>query len=284
MTYKGLFIGMAAWDMVYTSERMPGSDEKLMAEDLFMAAGGPACNAAVTFSALGGEAALIGAVGRHPIASMIKEEIGKHGVLLMDLAPDDDEAPPVSSIIITESTGNRAVISRAARVVNRIPGIQEPDVIMIDGHQMEASAGIMEKFEAAPVVVDAGSYKQGFDKILSKATYVLCSADFHPPGVEDEDAVFDYLLDLGVENAAVTHGPGAVRFMEGEDAGWLEVPEVRAVDTTGAGDIFHGAFSRYILENDFITALNHAAELASFSCRYRGTREWMTGKKEFQTY
>ena len=275
---------MIAWDVVYYCERVPGTDEKLMARDLFMAAGGPACNAAITFSFLGGHADLIGAVGEHPVGRMIRDEVSSHDVRLVDLAVDAEKPPPVSSIMVSGTEGNRAVISTPAAEAHDLPEMAKPDIILVDGHQMRISGQLIERFPDIPVVVDAGSYKPGFDKILSKATYVLCSADFHPPGVRDEDGVFDYLLDLGVENAAVTQGPGAVRFMEGDDAGWLEVPEVRAVDTMGAGDIFHGAFSRYILENDFITALNHAAELASFSCRYRGTREWMTGKKDLKTY
>ncbi|MDJ0536213.1 MAG: PfkB family carbohydrate kinase [Xenococcaceae cyanobacterium MO_207.B15] len=49
---------------------------------------------------------------------------------------------------------------------------------------------------------------------------------------------------------------------------------MKAVDTLGAGDIFHGAFCNYILQEDFPTALFLAAQMASKSCQFFGTRSW----------
>jgi sugar/nucleoside kinase (ribokinase family) len=47
---------------------------------------------------------------------------------------------------------------------------------------------------------------------------------------------------------------------------------IKAVDTLGAGDIFHGAFCHYILQQDFPTALSNAAKVAARSCESFGTR------------
>jgi sugar/nucleoside kinase (ribokinase family) len=59
----------------------------------------------------------------------------------------------------------------------------------------------------------------------------------------------------------------------------IDVPTVQAVDTLGAGDIFHGAFCHYILRENFPTALKQAAHIASFSCQFFGTRRWMHSRQ-----
>ncbi|MFN7658917.1 MAG: PfkB family carbohydrate kinase, partial [Dolichospermum sp.] len=53
------------------------------------------------------------------------------------------------------------------------------------------------------------------------------------------------------------------------------VPTIQPVDTLGAGDIFHGAFCHYILENSFVQALELAANTAAKACQYFGTRNWL---------
>ncbi|PMB30496.1 ribokinase, partial [Fischerella thermalis CCMEE 5319] len=52
-----------------------------------------------------------------------------------------------------------------------------------------------------------------------------------------------------------------------------------AVDTLGAGDIFHGAFCHYVLRENFLDALASAAKIAAFSCQFFGTRRWMESFK-----
>ena len=60
----------------------------------------------------------------------------------------------------------------------------------------------------------------------------------------------------------------------------IAVPNVETVDTLGAGDIFHGAFCHFILSNSYRRSLEAAAKVASESCRYFGTRQWIAKRKE----
>ena len=55
----------------------------------------------------------------------------------------------------------------------------------------------------------------------------------------------------------------------------LPIPEVKAMDTLGAGDVFHGAFTNYIIkEYDFRSALKMSFSIAGLSCQFIGAREW----------
>lgn len=281
----GLFIGLTTLDLIYRAPQPPIANQKLVASDYAVAAGGPATNAAVTFAYLTGQARVLSAVGSHPMTHLILADLQQCGVQVHDLTPTKLEPPPVSSIIVTEATGERAVISinavRTPVAAEAIPlaVLDDVNVMLIDGHQMLVGGAIAQqaKAQTIPVVIDGGSWKEGFESVLPLADYVICSANFHPPGCPTEADAIAYLQHLGVPHIAITHGEKPIWYSDRGQVGSIPVPTIQAMDTLGAGDIFHGAFCHYILRTSFIEALKQAAEVAARSCQQFGTRAWMQG-------
>jgi sugar/nucleoside kinase (ribokinase family) len=107
----------------------------------------------------------------------------------------------------------------------------------------------------------------------------ICSAAFAPPGAGPDagpDAVLDALLAAGVRHAAISRGAQTIVHADENRRGHIDVPQIPAVDTLGAGDILHGAFCHfYRVHRIFDVALTQAAAVAAESCRYFGPREWM---------
>lgn len=283
MTKHGLFVGLLTLDLFYLAEGLPSNNQKIVAVDYTVAAGGPATNAAVTFSYLGDRSTLLGAIGTHPIAHLIREDLEAQNVTIGDLDDTRIEPPPVSSIIITQKTGDRAVISIDATLSQAdketIHGniFADVEIVLIDGHQMKVGQKIAEvaREKNIPIVIDGGRWKPGFEEILPLVDYAVCSADFYPPGCQNSQEVISYLSFMGIEHIAITDGKNPIRYIDRGKAGTVEVPKVNVVDTLGAGDIFHGAFCHYILRQNFPEALIEAAKIASNSCQFFGTRRWM---------
>jgi sugar/nucleoside kinase (ribokinase family) len=317
---RGLFVGMVALDIIYLVENLPDRNQKIVAIDSTISAGGPATNAAVTFSYLGNSATLLGVVGRHPLSQIIYTELQEQHVKICDLDPNRLEPIPTASILVTQATGDRAVISLSAP---RSPSsahlfdtnlssahspsaelfnyLNDTEIVLIDGHQMATGEAIAQQAKASgiPVVADCGSWKAGFEKILSYVDYAICSGNFYPPhcqswAYQTTAEVLTYLETYNIPHIAITGGERPIQFrslgQSGEiTSGEIAVPAIAAVDTLGAGDIFHGAFCHYILqgsllenssENSFEAALTQAAQVASYSCQFFGTRHWMeTGEK-----
>lgn len=67
LSYQGLFVGLINLDLIYLVKHLPQANQKVVASDYAVAAGGPATNAAVTFSQLGNQGAVLGVLGAHPI-------------------------------------------------------------------------------------------------------------------------------------------------------------------------------------------------------------------------
>ena len=283
MTKTGLFVGLITLDLVYLTATYPDKNQKVVASNYAVTAGGPATNAAVTFSYFNNQTILLGGLGNHPITYLIKADLEKHNVRIQDLDKIRSEPPPVSSIITTQDTGDRAVISinatksQISKELIDSQIIHDVDIVLIDGHQMVASLGIAQfaKSKNIPIVIDGGSWKTGFEEILPVVDYAICSANFYPPNCESEEEVFAYLASQNIPHIAITQGEKSIKYFSDGKFGNVEVPKVNAVDTLGAGDIFHGAFCHYIFNGEFTEALTNAANIAAHSCQYFGTRQWM---------
>ncbi|OKH13003.1 ribokinase [Fischerella major NIES-592] len=285
MTNYGLFVGLVTLDLIYLAQSPPRNNQKIVAADYTVTAGGPATNAAVTFSHLGNQSELLGVVGSHPMTQLIRGDLEKYQVEIIDLDPATTNPPPVSSIIVTQASGERAVISinavKTQANSQAIPPdiLQNVDIVLIDGHQMTVGIEIaqMAKANNIPVVIDGGSWKPGFDKLLPFVDYAICSANFHPPNCQTQEQVFTYLSKFGIPHIAITQGEKPIKYLIQETgaSGFVDVPKTTAVDTLGAGDIFHGAFCYYVLRENFLDALASAAKIAAFSCQFFGTRHWI---------
>ena len=282
---KGVFVGLAAVDLIYTVDDVPGRNQKLSVEGQQICAGGPATNAAVTFAFLGGRAELVTATGSHPLASVIHEDLRRRSVRLHDLAGDRRETPPLSSIMVVRGTGERSVVSANGTVFSGLRGEFDPQwlrgasILMVDGHYMPVgiAASRVARKHGIPVVMDSGSWKEGMERLLPLVDIAICSDDYRPPGCRGTGAVLDFLRGQDIRRIAITRGASSLRFIDDGKAGKIEIDKVKAADTLGAGDIFHGAFCYYLSQPgaSFRDALTKAARVATFSCRYPGTREWI---------
>lgn len=280
---NGIFVGLSTIDVVYGVDEFPSANSKVVAhcQDVFV--GGPATNASFAFGFLGGKPTLVTAVGCHALTSVIVAEFQRYSIQLIDLNPGFDKAPVISSISVNGS-GERNVISGNATRVNALPAqvdksiLAQASVVMVDGHYMQACQvwSSAARARGIQVVLDGGSWKLGTEELLKSIDTAVCSADFMPPECLTENDVIKYLLDCGVKNIAITRGAEPIRFVSNGTSGGIPVPQVQIVDTLGAGDIFHGAFCYYASTGSpFVDALRAAATVASESCRFHGTREWM---------
>ena len=284
MPKTGVFVGLITLDCIYQTRSALQPNEKQVADDVLLAAGGPATNAAIAFAALGGRAKLVGGLGQHPLATVIRDDLAQHAVELVDLLPAVTTPPPFSSILVNVATGDRAVISRNA--VDRPQPQTGPteeilanaDCLLVDGHQMWVGQQLAHRAQQRqiPVVVDGGSWKPGFEQVLPLATAVIASANFAPPGAGTEAAAIAYLRSLQIPQVAVTRGHRSILYASIQESGELPVPTIQPIDTLGAGDIFHGAFCAYYAQTaDFLSALSKAAQVAAIACQSFGTRQWM---------
>jgi len=277
-------VGLSTIDLAYVVADMPGRNSKITSSAQALAAGGPATNAAVTFAFLGGASTVISAIGKHPLAAVIQRDLARFQVQVHDFAGQSEAAPAISSILVLPG-GDRTIVSANSNVFPTVDAPADPSwfdgvsIVLVDGHHMSvcSKAAAMARSRGVDVVLDAGSWKEGMSALLQDVNIALCSSNFRPPGCSTDSDVIAFLRKQGIEKGAITQGEKPVLYFDGNRLGKVPVEPTIAKDTTGAGDIFHGAFCYYFSRpgTTFVEALKSAANVATFSTRFVGTRRWM---------
>lgn len=276
-----VFSGLLTLDVAQLTDRLPPVGEKGTATAAYMDVGGPAANAAITASELGSRALIHTVIGSGDLADQARRVLSGHGVASHDHAPDAEV--PLASIWIEAPTGGRTILATNNAHLRLNPaGRLLPDetaAVLLDGHypDLAVALAVEARDRGVPIVLDCGRWRPVFSDLLPLATDVILSEVFRPPGIEaatDEELVEAIVGQWSPRVCAITRGSSdIVTVIDGETAG-VAVPQVEVVDTTGAGDLLHGAYMhfRYGEGRSAPQSLRAAAKLASRSCSHLGVR------------
>jgi sugar/nucleoside kinase (ribokinase family) len=281
----GVFVGLATLDVIHRIAKAPAANQKITSASQFVAAGGPAANAAVTFAALGGCAVLVTALGDDPVAELIRADLAVYGVSVVDAAAGTTRAVPVSAVSVVESTGDRSVVSLDAVNSDASPPenlddiVAEADVVLVDGHHplIARAAARHAAAHGTTLVVDAGRWKPVMGDLVPDVTDMVCSNDFRMPGADDAASTAAALVESGVRTVVTTHGGDPVEWWSAGRSGSVPVEPVVVVDTLGAGDAFHGAYAYFCtqIENCVSERIDRSARVAALRCSVVGPRAWL---------
>ena len=274
-----LTVGRASYDLTYTVDAHPQPDEKLFASAFTGCGGGPAANGAVAVARLGGTAVFAGYLGDDPFGRLHREELRAEGVRTDWIV--SGASPTPLSTIIAKPDGRRALIAYQADTPPLPAGsidfaALQPAVILFDGHEPALSLPLAAWARARqiPTVLDAGSVHPGTTQLAGRVDYLLCSEKFarQQTGEDDPRAGLRRLGDLA-PHIVVTLGARGLFWKVGDSTGELPAYPVKGVDTTGAGDTFHGAFAWCLARKmGWEESLAFASAAAALCCTRHGAR------------
>lgn len=298
---EGLFVGLATLDVAQYADRLPAPDEKVTSRRATISAGGPAANAAVTFAALGGRATLVTLIGHGDAAALVRADLERHGVRVVDLAPPGQPGPSAVSAIVVTGAGRAIVGSDAAPAPapgpapapdaalalppDLLAAATTCDVLLADGHHPALALPLTRAACRAgrPVVVDVGRWKPVFADLAALPLELVCSEAVRAPGTRTPEESARALLAAGAAAVVATAGAAPVRWwLPGTDAalvrGVSPVPAVEVRDTLGAGDALHGAYAYARAAGRSIPqAVAAGVRAASVRVQVEGPRAWLSG-------
>ena len=274
-----LCVGHASYDLVFSVPHHPEADEKIFADSLISCGGGPAANAAVTVARLGYKAAFAGYLGNDTYGQIHFEELQRENVST-DLVARGTMPTPLSVILI-KPDGKRALVNYKGATeplpANSIDFSNvSPKVILFDGHEPLLSEPLCAwaKSKAIPTVLDAGSLHKGTDALMFSVDFLVCSEKFARQWLNADDS--ERALSLLAERSpavVVTLGERGLIWRKGAESGRVPAFPVKAVDTTGAGDAFHGAFAAALASGqDWLDILRYASAVGALCCTKAGAR------------
>jgi sugar/nucleoside kinase (ribokinase family) len=280
-----LCVGHACYDIIFALEEFPAENHKYKTSATGESPGGPACNAASLIGKWGAPSALVCLFGDDVYAALIINEMISWGVDTRLCEKLRGHRTPLSCILVNSATGSRTIINR--RDTRRHLALREEDfsrafpvpprVLLFDGHEPEASRAAMRAFPEALRVLDAGSLREGTDMLSREVDYCIASETFvreaegYTGGPVSLEKALRGLSRRGASHVCVTLGEEGGACLEGDSVCRYTAYPAKTLDSTAAGDIFHGAFAWAVLQDyDFGAALRLAAVAAGLSVSRRG--------------
>ncbi|HTA29009.1 MAG TPA: PfkB family carbohydrate kinase [Candidatus Cybelea sp.] len=252
-----LALGAVAVDDLFYIDSYPAPDEKMPILRRQRQCGGMSAIAAIAASRLGCRTAYGGVLGRDELSEFAIGQMRREGVNLRHLAQRDGVRPVHSIIMIDSKTGTRNIfydlqgVLGAARDWPAEEVIRSTRVLFVDWYSISGMirAARLARAAGIPVVAD---FEQdglpGFATLLALADHLILSQGFAAKltGLSDPRRAVVRLWTGQQELAAVTCGAKGCYYVTSDKPG---VPrhqpafKVQAVDTTGCGDVFHGAYA-----------------------------------------
>jgi sulfofructose kinase len=284
-------VGQCAWDFLFVVQEFPQSDSKIEALDSTQQGGGPAATAAVTLARLGAKTAYIGKVGDDIWGQHIVDGLAEEGVVTRCLIVEHERSSPISFVTVEEATGKRTIVHNRGTVSPLSKNdlntelLLSGKILLVDSLHPGAAlaAARIAKEKGVQVVLDTGAFKPHATDLLKVADIVIAPEYFafeYAPGKSSADVCKD-LLRLGPKIIVITQGErGGLCFTEDEEFVYPGF-EVEVVDTTGAGDVFHGAFVYGLLhEWDLKKTATFASAAAALKCTQLGGRTGIPSYEE----
>lgn len=240
---KVLCLGHATWDTTLPVLEYPIENTKNRINNLVECGGGPASNAAYLLGKWGIDVSFAGVVGNDRNGQKIKNGFINDNVNVDYLELNDKHSTTSSFIIVNTNTGSRTALAYHPSDLKMSIDINETfDYLLIDGQEYEMSLKMIDKCGIS--VIDAGRCTDEVVDLCKRVDYVVCSKDFALEytkcSIDNLDKIFE-IMNKDFKNVVITlEDKGCVYY----DNGVIIIPslKVKATDSTGAGDIFHGSF------------------------------------------
>ena len=277
-------VGLNATDTLILLSHFPAYAGKVAFDDEILSPGGQVASAMVTCAHLGLRVKYIGTVGDDLRGRIQMESLQSSGIDLTDVQVRKDCPNQTAYILVDRSTGERTVLWRRDDSLRLEPESIRPEQITcarllhIDGHDTHAVARAAEiaRQHHIPVTVDVDTIYHGFDRVLPNVDYLVASSEFPIQWTNERDpfkALETIQNEYKIPVAAMTLGAhGALARVDGR---FIYSPAfvVNCADTTGAGDVFHGAFCYAVLQNmPMRETLEFSNALAALNCTAVGAR------------
>ncbi len=277
-------VGLNATDTLILLPKFPAYAGKIAFDGEILSPGGQVASAMVTCAHLGLRVKYIGTVGddergRVQIASLRDTGINLDDVEIRPGCPNQ-----TAYILIDRSTGERTVLWRRDDSLRLEPDSITPEKITcarllhIDAHDTPAveSAARIARQHSIPVTVDVDTIYHGFERVLPLADYLIGSSEFPSQWTSERDPFKALELlqnEYGMRVAAMTLGAHGSLARSGGRFVYSPAFVVNCIDTTGAGDVFHGAFCYSVLQGmPLRDALDFSNAMAALNCTALGAR------------
>jgi len=290
-------VGKSTLDQIWPVTDMPTSGGKFRANGYLVLGGGMAATAAVAVARLGGQASYCGHAGNDAAGHVMQNELADYGVDITQFRLFPGARSSVSAVIV-DRFGERMIVNfSGADIPDDADWLQTNQVatagaVLGDVRWMEGAQLLYRTARAhgIPTVFDGEAASNAvFSALLPLVDHAIFSLpglrSFSGGRIADHTESLQGVRLLGCRVAAVTLGAQGVLWLDDSGVHHLPAFSAHVVDTTGAGDVFHGAYALAIAEGMAIAdAMRFSSAVASLKCTHQGGRAGIPSRNEVEHF
>lgn len=266
---RAMCIGNVVYDTLYIMDSFVEENNKYRVKSVVKSVGGPACTAASLLSMWGVFTYFSGVVGNDYVGKKIINELHDIRVNTKYLEVNKNISTKESVVIVNKSSSTRTILSQDLDVNLSKKLNTFVDLILMDGQEYDKSIELINNNLSAIKIIDAGRCTDKIVSLCKMVDYVICSISFieEYTGIKLDlndystlESIYEKARDF--KNLIITLEDKGALYKD-DKIRIVPTINVNTIDTTGAGDVFHGAFSYFIMHGfdikECITLSNIAA-------------------------
>jgi sugar/nucleoside kinase (ribokinase family) len=288
-------MGLNSVDFLSVVTEFPVPNSKMKILRFSKQGGGQVATAMVALSRWGVRTRYIGKVGDGDLGQFSLDSIRQEGVDVSSVTTEPNATNQFAMIIVDGPSGERTILwNRDDRLMYRQGELRKEEVcsgkiVHLDGHDIHAALQCARwaKEQGIPTVIDLDKVEPLTSELIKGIDFVIASSRFPAlyTGISDrEKALFELQKHTSGFLCATLGHEGAMALVEGKVI-YVEGFKVKAVDTTGAGDVFHAGFIYGLLRNwEVAEILRFANAVAALKCQDLGGRRGIPTLEEVRSF
>ena len=297
MPHKIICLGKSTLDRIWPVANLPTIGGKFRASTYLELGGGMAATAAVAIARLGGETSFFGRAGDDEVGHAMHNELASYGVGVAQFRLYPDARSSVSAVIVS-SDGERMIVNFSGENIPDgaewldLSKVKNCSAVLADVRWCEGAVALFTEARkhGIPTVLDGeNASAEVFSKILPLTDHAIFSLpglrSYSGHRIADHAETLQHVRAHGCRVASVTLGAQGALWLD--ETGMHHHPafSTDVVDTTGAGDVFHGAYALAISEDmDVTQAMRFSAAVAALKCSHHGGRVGIPNRQETEEF
>ncbi len=257
ITVLGIFVA----DISFAGPKIPSIGETILGKKYNVGPGGKGCNQAIAISRLGGKTNFISKIGKDSYGELALKTLEKNKISTKNVIQDSNQQTGVAGILVDQNTGKNAInvivgapsslkVNEIEKQIDLIKSskifltqLEVPKDVTLHCLKTAKESGCINILNPAPASEISKDFYSNIDYFTPNETEAEFYTGVKISNQRDAKKAADKLINLGIKKVIITLGEKGLFYSDSKEEIYLKASNVKAVDTTGAGDAFNGALA-----------------------------------------
>ena len=295
ITVLGIFVA----DISFSGPKIPSIGETILGKKYNVGPGGKGCNQAIAIARLGGKTNFISKIGKDAYGELALKTLEKNKISTENIIQDSSQQTGVAGILVDQNTGKNAInvivgapnsltINEIEKKINLIKNskifltqLEVPKDVTLHCLKTAKEHGCLTILNPAPASEITKEFYNCIDYFTPNETEAEFYTGIKITNEKEAKQATGKLINLGIKKIIITLGEKGLFYSDGKEEIYLKASNVKAIDTTGAGDAFNGALAYSLSVNKTISeSLSFANKVAGLSTLKMGAGDAMPFLKD----